>query len=72
MIEHALSCACGGLPSIRHNEHWDITAQLLTETCHGVGTEPLLYSYALEDEQLRHRTANSENGAHLDIVAENF
>ena len=41
-IEHALSCACGGLPSIRHNELQDLTAQLLTETCHGVGNEPLL------------------------------
>ena len=69
-IEHALSCACGGLPSIRHNELRDITAQLLTETCHGVGIEPLLQP--LEDEQLRHRTANREDGACLDIVAENF
>ena len=69
-IEHALSCACGGLPSIRHNELRDITAQLLTETCHGVGIEPLLQP--LEDEQLRHRTANREDGARLDIVAENF
>ena len=48
----------------------DITAQLLTETCHGVGIEPLLQP--LEDEQLRHRTANREDGARLDIVAENF
>ena len=69
-IEHALSCACGGLPSIRHNELWDITAQLLTETCHGVGIEPPLQP--LEDEQLRHRTANREDGARLDIVAVNF
>ena len=69
-IEHALSCACGGLPSIRHNELRDITAQLLTETCHGVGIEPPLQP--LEDEQLRHRTANREDGARLDIVAENF
>ena len=41
-IEHALSCPCGGFPSIRHNELHDITAQLLTETCHGVGIEPPL------------------------------
>ena len=32
-IEHALSCACSGLPSIRHNELRDTTAQLLPETC---------------------------------------
>ena len=69
-IEHALSCPCGGLPSIRHNELRDLTAQLLTETCHSVGTEPPLQP--LEGEQLRHRTANREDGARLDIVAENF
>ena len=38
-IEHALSCSLGGFPSIRHNE---ITAELLSEVCHGVGTEPSL------------------------------
>ena len=30
-VEHALSCAKGGLPSIRHNEIRDVTATLLTE-----------------------------------------
>ena len=39
-IEHALSCACGGFPSSRHNELRDLTAQFLTETCHSVGIEP--------------------------------
>ena len=69
-IEHALSCSCGGFPSIRHNELRDLTAQLLTETCHSVGTEPPLQP--LGDEQLRHRTANRDDGARLDIVAEDF
>ena len=69
-IEHALSCPCGGFPSIRHNELRDITAQLLTETCHGVGIEPPLQP--LGGEQLRYRTANREDGARLDIVAESF
>lgn len=69
-VEHALSCACGGLPSIRHNELRDITAELLTEVCHNVGTEPALQS--LSQEQLKHRTANREDGARLDVVAESF
>ena len=41
-MEHALSCPCGGLPSIRHNELRDITAALLSEVCHNVGIEPPL------------------------------
>ena len=41
-IEHALSCRRGGFPSIRHNEIRDMTADLLSEVCHNVGTEPFL------------------------------
>ena len=41
-VEHALSCARGGFPSIRHNEIRDITASLLTEVCHDVSVEPHL------------------------------
>ena len=69
-IEHALSCTRGGLPSIRHNELRDITAQFLTEICHNVGTEPTLQPLA--DERMRYRTANKEDGARLDIVADSF
>ena len=65
-----MSCPCGGFPSIRHNELRDLTAQFLTETCHSVGIEPPLQP--LEDEHLRHQTANREDGDRLDIVAENF
>ena len=69
-VEHALSCSCGGFPSIRHNELPDITAQFLTETCHNVGIEPSLQP--LRGEQLRLKTANTEDGARLDIVVEDF
>ena len=69
-VEHALSCSRGGFPSIRHNEVRDIAAGLLTEVCHGVGTEPCLQP--VTDERLTHRTANREDGARLDIVAERF
>ena len=69
-VDHALNCHRGGFPSIRHNEIRDITAHLLTEVCHGVGTEPHLQP--VRDEQLFHRTANREDGARLDIVVEDF
>ena len=66
-VDHALNCHRGGFPSIRHNEIRDITAHLLTEVCHGVGTKPHLQP--VTDERLFHRTANREDGARLDIVA---
>ena len=69
-IEHALGCPCGGFPSIRHNELRDITAERLTEVCHGVGVEPTLQP--LTGEQLSYRSANVEDGARLDVVAEGF
>ena len=69
-IEHALNCPCGGYPSIRHNELRDITASLLTEVCHSVGTEPCLQP--LSSEFLKYKTANDADDARVDIVAENF
>ena len=69
-VEHALNCPQGGFPSIRHNEICNITADLLSEVCHSVGTEPNLQP--VTEEQLTHRTANREDGARLDIVAESF
>jgi len=69
-VEHALSCSCGGFPSIRHNNIRDLTAKLLTEVCHNVATEPLLQP--LSGERLLHRTSNSEDGARLDVCAQGF
>ena len=69
-VEHALSCLRGGFPSIRHNEIRDITAEVLTEVCHGVGTEPKLQP--VTGEGLSQRSVNREDGARLDIVAESF
>ena len=60
----------GGYPSIRHNELRDITAELLTEVCHSVGIEPTLQP--LTGEQFSYRSANVEDGARLDVVAEGF
>ena len=69
-VEHALSCPRGGFPSIRPNENRDITASLMSEVCHAVGTEPCLQPVI--GELLTHRTANREEGAHLDIMAQSF
>ena len=65
-IEHAFSCARGGLPTIRHNEIRDLTANLLTDVCNDVRIEPKLQAVTTE-----HLTgaANSQDGARLDISA---
>ena len=69
-VQHVLSCPKGGYPSIRHNEIRDLTANLLTETCHGVAIEPTLQS--VSSEQLNGATTNSQVGARLVIVANGF
>ena len=69
-VQHALSCPRGGFPSIRHNELRDITASLLKETCHGVATEPSLQP--ITSETFNRTTANRQNGARLDVVANGF
>ena len=66
-VEHALSCARGGFPSIRHNEICDLTAALLTEVCHDVYIEPELQP--ISEEALSGATSNAQDGARLDIAA---
>ena len=44
------------------------TADLLSEVCHNVGTEPGLQP--ITDERMTCRTANREDGARLDVVAQ--
>ena len=66
-VEHALSCARGGFPTIRHNEIRDTTAKLLSEVCHDVCLEPDLQPVA--PSQLDGATANRQDGARLDISA---
>ena len=66
-MNHALSCPKGGFPSIRHNEIRDITANLLSEVCHSVSTEPHLQPIC--GESLTGASANVEDGARLDILA---
>ena len=65
-VEHALSCAKGGFPLIRHNEIRNLTTTLLTEVYHEVCIEPELQP--VTNEVLTGSTANSQAGARLDIA----
>ena len=69
-VEHALSCATGGYPSIRHNEVRDLTASMLKDICHDVCIEPHLQP--LSGEVMSHRSAITDIGARLDISARGF
>ena len=69
-VEHALSCATGGFPSIHHNEVRDLTASMLQDVCHDVRVEPNLQP--LSGEVMAHRTAIVEDGARLDVSACGF
>ena len=69
-VDHAMTCHMGGFPTICHNEICNITASLLTGTCHNVATEPLLQP--LTGENLSGQSANTHNNACLDIRARGF
>ena len=66
-VEHELSCSKGGFPTLRHNEIQDITASLLTEVCSKVYVEPDLQP--VTSDQLKGVSANSQEGARLDVSA---
>ena len=70
IVQHVLSCPKGGYPTIRHNELRDITASLLTEVCHDVRIEPDLQP--LTGENFAYASANSTDGARLDIAVSGF
>lgn len=54
-----------------HHEIRDFTAELMSEVCYVVGTEPSLQS--VTDKHTTYpQIGDKVNGAHLDIVAENF
>ena len=69
-VEHALSCPRGAFPIIRHNEIRDLTASVLTEVCHNVRVEPNLQP--ITQETLSASTANTSDGARLDIAMNGF
>ena len=66
-VKHALSCPKRGFLTIRHNEIRDITASLLTEVCTEVRVEPELQP--VTPDQLNGASANSQDGARLDVSA---
>ena len=69
-IDHAMICSLGGFPIIRHNELRDITAELLSEVCADVTTEPPLQP--ITGETFLHRTARTDDDARPDIWARGF
>ena len=69
-VEHALSCARGGFPILRHNELRDLTASLLTEVCHEVCVEPTLQP--ITGETFQGVSANTEDRSRLDVAVSGF
>ena len=69
-VSHALSCSKGAFPSILHNRIRDLFARFLTEACSNVSIESPLQP--LSGESFSHRSANVEDGARLDVKAQNF
>ena len=69
-VAHTFIYPKGALLSIRHNQVRDITTWLLTEVCPNVGIEPTLQP--LNGESFPLRSTNTEEGARLDIRAQNF
>ena len=51
LVDHAMICHRGGIPTLRHNEIRDLTAELLAETSSDVSTEPRLQP--MHDEVLQ-------------------
>ena len=65
-----MNCPHGGLPTLRHNELCDLNANLMSEVCHDVTTEPELQP--LTGENMRYHSAITTDGARLDMRAQGF
>ena len=68
--DHAMVCAFGGFPAIRHNELQNIIGDLLTEVGHIVAIEPSLQP--LNGEVFRARSTTTSDEARADIRAAGF
>ena len=68
-INHALICKKGGYVSLRHNSLRDTTAELLTQICKDVVTEPPLLD--LNGEVLT-SGSNTTDNARLDVSCRSF
>ena len=69
-VEHALSCARGGYPTLRHNQVRDLLADTMTEVAHDVTKEPRLQP--LTGESFGFASASTDNEARLDVAARGF
>ena len=71
-MEHALFCFKVHFPlyAYGHNDIRDFTAKLLTEACHDVIIEPTLQ--LMTTEVSSGASANSQDGARLNIIANGF
>ena len=69
-VNHALSCKNGGFVTNRHDNLRDFFTVLLNKVCINVQNEPHLLPVA--NETFQYRTANIEDGAHLDMKASGF
>ena len=67
---HAMTCAFGGYPTVRHNELRDFFGNLLTEVCHNVAVEPKLMP--LNGEKFKSKSTNVSEEARTDIRATGF
>ena len=67
-IEHALSCPKGGLPSLRHNEVCNLTANLLSEVCNNVFIEPPFSLYLVRPLNKKQRTMMITQGLILQLM----
>ena len=68
--QHAMSCEKGGFVTLRHKKLRDISYALLEEVYHDVVIEPILH--AVTDNNLVLSTADTNDGARLDVSARSF
>ena len=57
-VEHVFTCSHGGYSTIHHNEIRDLTAQLMSEVCPNVATEPTLQPVPMNDSFIALQTLN--------------
>ncbi|CAB3998446.1 Hypothetical predicted protein [Paramuricea clavata] len=65
-----MDCKKGGFDSNPNNEVRDLEATVLSEVCKDVSIEPLLQP--LTSKHYRHRTANTDDNARVDVKARGF